>query len=208
MIRARKLLGGIALCALAGLWITGCEAPAPYADTLPEAQIDSYNYIVGPGDNLGIFVWRNPELSQTVQVRPDGKVSAPLVEDLDAAGKTSTELAREIEEILSTYVRDPLVTVIVSGFRGVFDTQVRVVGEAAEPRAVPYRDNMTLLDLMIEVGGLTEFADGNKARLVRTFNGEQEQMLVRIDDLLKDGDISANVNIAPGDVVIIPESWF
>ena len=175
---------------------------------MPEAQIDSYNYIVGPGDNLGIFVWRNPELSQTVQVRPDGKVSAPLVEDLDAAGKTSTELAREIEEILSTYVRDPLVTVIVSGFRGVFDTQVRVVGEAAEPRAVPYRDNMTLLDLMIEVGGLTEFADGNKARLVRTFNGEQEQMLVRIDDLLKDGDISANVNIAPGDVVIIPESWF
>ena len=137
-----------------------------------------------------------------------GRSQPPLVEDLDAAGKTATELAREIEEILSIYVRDPLVTAIVSGFQGIYDTQVRVLGEATQPSAIPYRDDMTLLDLMIAVGGLTEFAAGNKARLVRTINGQQEQMLVRITDLIKDGDISANVNIAPGDILIIPEAWF
>lgn len=185
----------------------GC-ASTPYADSLPEAQIAEYDYIIGPGDNLGIFVWRNPELSQTVEVRPDGKISAPLVEDLVASGKTATALAREIETVLSTYVRDPLVTVIVSNFQGVFDTQIRVVGEAAQPTALPYRANMTLLDVMIAVGGLTEFAAGNKARLVRTVNGDQQEMIVRIEDLLKSGDISANVKIAPGDIVIIPEAWF
>ncbi len=199
-----------AILLVAGWAITlaaGCASP-PYADSLPEAQIAEYDYIIGPGDNLGIFVWRNPELSQTVEVRPDGKISAPLVEDLVASGKTATALAREIEEVLSTYVRDPLVTVIVSNFQGVFDTQIRVVGEAAQPTALPYKANMSLLDVMIAVGGLTEFAAGNKARLVRTVNGEQQEMIVRIEDLLKSGDISANVKIAPGDIVIIPEAWF
>ena len=199
-------LAAVAVIALAGA--SGCAAPGPYADELPDAIVDDYNYIIGPGDSLGIFVWRNPELSQSISVRPDGKISAPLVEDLQASGRTATELARAIEESLSTYVRDPLVTVIVNGPRGVYETQIRVVGEATQPRALPYTTNMTLLDLMIEVGGLTEYADGNKARLVRVVDGEQQQMFVRIEDLLKDGDISANVKVAPGDVVIIPEAWF
>ena len=191
------------------LILSGCAQQLPYADSSTAlAEADEYEYIIGPGDSLSIFVWRNPELSRSVTVRPDGKISAPLVEDLVANGKTSTALAREIESVLETYVRDPLVTVIVGGFSGVFDTQVRVVGEAVQPRAIPYQANMTLLDLMISVGGLTDFAAGNNARLVRKVDGQQEAMLVRIEDLLKAGDITANVNIAPGDILIIPEAWF
>jgi len=186
----------------------GCEQTIPYADEMVTNDVADYEYIIGPGDSLGIFVWRNPELSQSVIVRPDGKISAPLVDDLVANGKTSTELAREVEAVLAEYVRDPLVTVIVSGFSGVYYTQVRVVGEAVQPRAIPYQANMTLLDLMIAVGGLTEFASGNSARLVRQVDGEPQEMLVRLEDLLKDGDISANITIAPGDIVIIPEAWF
>ncbi len=174
---------------------------------LPQPSND-YEYIIGPGDNLNIFVWRNPELSQSVAVRPDGKLSVPLVEDLSASGKTSTELAREIETVLATYIKEPLVTVIVGGFQGVYSTQVRVVGEAAEPTALPYRDDMTALDVMIAVGGLTEFADGNQSRIVRSVGGKQVQSVVRLEDLVKDGDISANVPIAPGDIIIIPEAWF
>jgi len=174
---------------------------------LPQPTND-YEYIIGPGDSLNIFVWRNPELSQTVTVRPDGKLSVPLVEDLVASGKTATELAREIETVLATYIKEPLVTVITGGFQGVYSTQVRVVGEASKPTALPYRDNMTALDVMIAVGGLTEFADGNKARIVRNIKGKQVQSLVRLEDLIKEGDITANVAIAPGDIIIIPEAWF
>ncbi len=165
-------------------------------------------YKIGPGDTLRIFVWGNPGLSDTVPVRPDGRVSIPLLEDLEVTNKTPTELAREIEQKLSAYVQDPLVTVIVTAFVGPFTQQVRVVGAAVEPQAIPYRANMTALDVMIEVGGLTEFAAGNRATLIRTEDNEQKQYRVRLDDLVKDGDISANVEMQPGDILIIPESFF
>ena len=191
--------------------LSGCEY-LPFlsepSEPLPEPTEYGYDYVIGPGDSLSIFVWRNPELSQSATVRPDGKITVPLVEDLVASGKTSTELAREIEEVLATYIREPLVTVMVGGFRGVYENEVRVLGEAANPQALPYRANMTLLDLMVAVGGLTEFAAGNKARLVRTVEGEQRETVVRLEDLIKDGDIGANVKLAPGDILIIPEAWF
>jgi polysaccharide export outer membrane protein len=203
----RRAASAVAL-AWVGAWLAACSNdPQPGAETLP-AYGQDYEYVIGPGDGLSIFVWRNPELSRGVTVRPDGKLSVPLVEDLVAAGKTSTQLAREIEEVLGTYIKEPLVTVIVGGFSGVYDTQVRVLGEATSPTALPYRDQMTMLDVMIAVGGLTEFADGNKAQLVRVIDGEQHQARVRLEDLIKDGDISANVPVAPGDVIIIPEAWF
>ena len=165
-------------------------------------------YRIGPGDTLRVFVWGNPGLSDEVPVRPDGRISIPLLEDVEAADKTPTELGREIEQQLSAFVADPLVTVIVTDFVGPFTQQVRVVGEATEPQAIPYRDDMTMLDVMIEVGGLTEFAAGNRAKLVRTADGQEEQYRVRLDDLVRDGDISANVAMRPGDVVIIPETFF
>ena len=141
-------------------------------------------------------------------MRPDGRISIPLLEDVPAAGKTPTELGREIEQQLSAFVADPLVTVIVTDFVGPFTQQVRVVGEATDPQAIPFRDDMSLLDVMIAVGGLTEFAAGNRATLVRTADGKEEQYRVRLDDLVRDGDISANVAMRPGDVVIIPETFF
>lgn len=198
----RRVIGILALMGV----LTGCTAP-PDAGNLPSYGGD-YEYIIGPGDNLQIFVWRNPELSRDVPVRPDGKISVPLVENLVASGKTPSALAREIEEVLSTYIKEPLVTVILGGFQGVYDTQIRVVGEATQPRALPYNDDMTLLDVMIAVGGLTEFADGNRSKIVRSVEGETHVAVVRIEDLIEDGDISANIAMAPGDVLIIPESWF
>lgn len=165
-------------------------------------------YRIAPGDNVQIFVWRNPDVSTSVPVRPDGLLSAPLLEDLPAAGKTPTELARDIEKKLSEYLRDPLVTVIVNGFAGTYREQIRVVGEASRPTALLYRDNMTLLDVMVAVGGLTNFADGNKATLARIEDGRQVEYRVRLDDLIRDGDISANVDMKPGDILIIPEAWF
>ena len=196
------------LVAFPMLGLAACEAPGPTAESIEWPALEDYTYIIGPGDSLGIFVWRNTELSRTVPVRPDGKISVPLVEDLVAGGKTPTELAREIEGVLSTYVRDPLVTVIVSGFSGVYDTQIRVLGEATSPKSLAYRDAMTMLDVMISVGGLTAFADGNEAKLVRYIKGEPRTATVRLEDLIKNGDITANVPIAPGDVIIIPEAWF
>jgi polysaccharide biosynthesis/export protein len=165
-------------------------------------------YRIGPGDRLRVFVWGNPGLSDEVPVRPDGRISIPLLEDVEAADKTPSELGREIEQQLAAFVADPLVTVIVTDFVGPFTEQVRVVGEATEPQAIPYRHDMTMLDVMIEVGGLTEFAAGNRATLVRTADGQEEQYRVRLDDLVRDGDISANVTMRPGDVVIIPETYF
>jgi len=199
---------GQSLVSSALVLVVGCGSPEPSVHELPWKSSVDYDYIIGPGDQLQIFVWRNPDLTQSLPVRPDGKISVPLVEDLPAANKTATQLAREIERALSKFVRDPLVTVIVSDFQGVYRTQVRVVGQAAEPRALPYRDNMTLLDVMIAVGGLTEFAAGNRSKLVRTVDGETSQATVRLEDLIRDGDISANAPVAPGDVIIIPEAWF
>ncbi len=172
------------------------------------ADINSYKYLIGAGDVLNIFVWRNPEVSGSFVVRPDGMITTSLVEDIKVSGKTPTELARSIEEILSTYLRDPVVTVTVNSFVGPFSEQIRVIGEAAEPQAINYTQHMTLLDVMIKVGGLTEFADGDDAILVRIVSGEQKQYKVRIDGLLKDGKISANVDMLPGDIIIIPEAWF
>jgi polysaccharide export outer membrane protein len=205
---AHNCLKRIGLLLVSSALAAGCGSSGQSVDELPWQSPTDYDYVIGPGDQLEIFVWRNPDLTQSVAVRPDGKISVPLVEDLPAADKTATELAREIERALSKFVRDPLVTVIVSGFQGVYQTQVRVVGQAAVPQALPYRDNMTLLDVMIAVGGLTEFAAGNRSKLVRTLDGQTVEATVRLEDLIRDGDISANVPVAPGDVIIIPEAWF
>lgn len=203
----------IASCAILSLMcLYGCSNTG----VLPEAttraslttNVNDYQYLIGPGDRLNIFVWRNPELSAQVVVRPDGKVTTSLVEDLDVAGRTPTMLAREIEEVLSTYVNSPRVTVSVGNFSGPLSEQVRVIGEAAKPRAVNYTEHMTLLDLMISVGGLTNFADGNDAKLIRVINGEKKIFELNIDDLIRDGDIKENVDMLPGDIVIIPEAWF
>lgn len=186
--------------------VSGCSSVAlPPAPSI--AQTADYSYIIGAGDNLNIIVWRNPELGLSVPVRPDGKVSAPLVDELVAQGKTPPELARDIEKKLSTYVRDPVVTVIVTGFIGPYSEQIRVVGEAARPQALPYKQKMTVLDVMIASGGLTDFADGNRAILQRTSDGGK-QYSVRLKDLIKRGDISANVEMRPGDILIIPQSLF
>ena len=157
---------------------------------------------------MNIFVWRNPEVSGTFVVRPDGMITTSLVEDIEVSGKTPSELARLIETKLGTYLRDPIVTVTVNNFVGPFSEQVRVIGEAAEPQAISYTQNMTLLDVMIQVGGLTEFADGNDAVLVRIESGVQKQYDIAIEDLIKNGDISANVDVLPGDIIVIPETWF
>ena len=190
---------------IAGAVISGCATeypPAPATAASPD-----YNWIIGPGDTINIVVWRNPELSASVPVRPDGKVATPLVEDLPAIGKDPTTLGRDIEKALSKYIRDPVVTVIVTGFVGPYSEQIRVVGEAAKPQILPYKQNMTVLDVMIVVGGLTDFADGNKATLLRASEGNK-QYSVRLKDLVKRGDISANVDVKPGDILLIPQSWF
>ncbi|MFN7725232.1 MAG: XrtA/PEP-CTERM system exopolysaccharide export protein [Rubrivivax sp.] len=178
---------------------------------LPQAPVSppatDYSYVIGAGDNLNITVWRNPELSMSVPVRPDGKISTPLVDELLAQGKTSTEVAREIEKRLSAFVRDPIVTVIVTSFVGPYSEQIRVVGQAAKPQFLPYKQKMTLLDVMIAVGGLTDFADGNGATILRTSEGNK-QYAVRLNDLIKRGDVTGNVEMRPGDILIIPQSFF
>jgi len=206
---ARLRQSGVALLATAIL-IGGCATQSDHPE-LPTASGDarySTRYKIAPGDSVQIFVWRNPEVSTSVPVRPDGFLSAPLMEEVPAAGKTPGQLARDLEKILATYLREPLVTVIVTGFVGVYPEQIRVVGEAAKPQALLYRDSMTLLDVIIAVGGLTNFADGNNSTLVRVVDGEQKLFRVRIDDLVRFGDISANVDMKPGDILIVPEGWF
>ncbi len=191
---------------IALLLMTGCNTYPLLTET--ENNFVHRDYLIGPGDNVEIIVWRNPEISMSVPVRPDGKITTPLVEDLPASGKTSTQLARDIEETLSKYIQEPVVTVVVTEFVGPFGEQVRVIGEAANPMALAYREKMTLMDVMIAVGGMTDFAAGNRARLIRTINGEQQQFRVRLDDLIRDGDVSANVPVLQGDVLVIPESLF
>lgn len=191
--------------------LAACSTDGDHPELNASAEVNNVAsplYRIGPGDNVRIFVWRNAELSNSVPVRPDGKITTPLVEDLQAAGKTPTELARDVEEVLSTYVKAPVVTIIVTGFSGPFSDQIRVLGEASQPRALNYQEDMTLLDLMIQVGGLTAFADGNNAVLVRQEEGGEKQYVVRLEDLIKRGDIKANAKILPGDVLIIPEALF
>jgi polysaccharide biosynthesis/export protein len=185
----------------------GC-ASVPKAPPAPsEIATAQYKYLIGAGDTLSIIVWRNPDLSISVPVRPDGRITVPLVEDLQAAGKDPSSLARELEAALTRYVKNPVVNVVVTNFAGPYGEQIRVIGQATRPQALPYRDRMTLLDVMITVGGITEFADGNRSSIVRASEGNK-LYAVRLDDLLRNGDISANVAVKPGDVLIIPETWF
>ncbi|MES2090703.1 MAG: XrtA/PEP-CTERM system exopolysaccharide export protein [Pseudomonadota bacterium] len=197
----------VALIATLAAVMAGCGSfnrypPAPAVATTPD-----HLYKIGAMDTLDIVVWRNPELSSKVMVRPDGRISLPLVENLEAAGRQPADLSRDIEKALAKFIREPVVTVIVSNFQGVSTEQIRIVGEATRPQAVAFRQNMTLLDVMIQAGGLTDFADGNGAVLVRgTEQGKQYSL--RLKDLIKRGDISANVEIKPGDIIIVPQSWF
>ena len=200
---ARLFVLGVFVALLGACASSGSNFPPAPA----EASNQAYSYIIGPGDSINIIVSRNPELSMSVPVRPDGKISAPLVDELTAQGKNSVELAREIEKQLSKYIRDPVVTVIVTSFVGPYSEQVRVVGEAAKPQFLPYKQKMTVLDVMIAVGGLTDFAAGNSATILRTADNNK-QYSVRLQDLMKRGDISANVEMMPGDILIIPQSFF
>ena len=202
----KTIRAGVA-AVLAAVFLTACGG-APTIPAGERFEALDYNYVIGPGDRMEIFVWGNQELSSTAVGRPDGKFTTRLVEDLPASGMTPTELARAIEKAYAEYVRQPVVSVIVNGFSGVPEQQVRVVGEATQPRGVPFRQHMSLLDLMIAVGGMTEFAAGNKSVLVRNENGVQKSYGLRLDDLLRDGDISANLALKPGDIIIIAESWF
>ncbi len=218
-VRARPVLALMravakSLAALACLVapLAGCGSPWATAPVLAltAASRPASEYVIGPGDTLGIFVYRAPELSVTaLPVRPDGRISVPLIPDLVASGKTPTQLGTKIAGRLKKYVKDPIVTVMVQSFVGPFNRQIRVIGQATEPLAIPYRDHMTVLDVMIAVKGLTRFAAGNRAVIVRRAPGGRERTLhVHLADLLKDGDISQNVAMEPGDILIIPQSWF
>ena len=191
--------------------LAACQSTRPTysAQEISEAASqDVAEYAIGPGDTLQIFVWDHADLSTSVQVRPDGKISTPLVEDLQAAGRTPTQLARDIEIVLKEYVRSPVVTVIMQGFVGEGMQQIRVVGQAVTPKAIRFRQGMTVLDVMIEVGGLSQFAAGNRAKIIRKTPDGEAEIKVRLDDLLNDGDIDQNVAMRPGDVVMIPQSFF
>ncbi len=189
------------------LLLFGCTDPKSPAGA-DAAPVVSAPYVIGPGDNLGIFVYDNPQLSAEIPVRPDGRISTPLISDIMAAGKTPSQLGAEIEERLKEYVKDPHVTVMVRGFVGPFDQQIRVIGEATDPQAIPYRDGMTVLDVMIATKGLTRYAAGNRAIIVRRIGTKKETIHVHLSDLLKDGDITQNVAMRPGDTLIIPQTWF
>jgi len=207
-LRVRGLVIAMALV----LYLAGCSSSGDVKTvTTGESKSPTVSqpYLIGPGDRLNVFVWGNTDLSTEVTVRPDGRISTPLVEDVTASGKTPVQLAREMEKQLAQFIKNPVVTVMVQEFVGTLAQQIRVVGEAAQPQAIPYREHLTLLDVMIAVGGLTEFASGNKASIVRTAsNKETQQFRVRVEDLVKYGDISANVDMRPGDILIIPEAWF
>lgn len=204
--RLRRLLGALSGL-VAVLLVAACGTVASHPPMPSAVEHQSVRYKIGPLDTLSVIVWRNPDLSSSVTVRPDGYMSMPLVADIQAAGKTPAELAHEIESAVSRLVRDPVVSVVVTGFQGVFSDQIRIVGEAARPQAVAYRQDMTVLDVMIQAGGLTDFADGNGAVLIRGREGGK-QYSVRLKDLLKRGDISANAPVVPGDIIIVPQSWF
>jgi polysaccharide export outer membrane protein len=208
---ASKVVLSLALGATA---LTGCSSgpssQLPAAKFVSSQEAPSEEYVIGPLDQLTIFVWRNPELGAKVQVRPDGRITTPLIADMPAVGKTPAQLSEDIKGALATYIKEPLVSVIVDNFSGTYSQQVRIVGATEKPASLPYRANMTLLDAMIAVGGLSEYAAGNKARLIRVdkATGGQKEFGLRIASLLKQGDTKANVKLEPGDVIIIPESMF
>ena len=205
-VRAPRLLACTKLICLIVVLMAGCATdrnvlpPAAYQSEVPD-------YVIAPGDQLAVFVWNNPDLSVVVPVRPDGKITTPLVEDVKASGKTPTQLAREIEELLARFVKNPNVSITVTKFVGRYSEQIRVIGQAAQPKSLPYFEKMTALDVVIAIGGLTEFAAGNRAIIVRHVDGEQKTFRVRLDDLINRGDISANIDMLPGDILIIPEAW-
>jgi polysaccharide export outer membrane protein len=223
------------------LLASGCGQPPQLSQEDDVSVPSDYTYIIGPGDSINIFVWGNPDISTTATVRPDGKITIPLAEDLSASGKTPSQLARVMEKELGKYVRDPQVVIMVSGFQGIYAQQVRIIGQLSSgggsgggsggsgggsgigmsgsgggsgggsgfsAKTFPYKKDMTLLDLMIQVGGLGQYAAGNRASIIRNVNGEPQNFGIRIDDLLEEADLSANVKILPGDIVIIPESFF
>jgi len=196
------------LLVIGALVVSACSTPPELSGAAPDELKVTPEYIIGPRDQLNIFVWQNPDLSVTIPVRPDGKVSTPLIGDITAAEKTAAQLSKDIAEQLKKFIVDPVVTVAVTEFAGPYSRQVRIVGQAAEPMAIAFNDRMTLLDAMIAVGGMTEFAAGNRSVVVRVENGVEKSYTVRLDDLLLDGDVSANVPLLPGDIIIIPESWF
>ena len=205
----------LAAAALASVALTGCMGSASGPELPPASFValqegPGEEYVIGPLDTLTIFVWRNPELGAKVQVRPDGRITTPLITDMPAVGKTPSMLAEDLRLQLSQYIEDPLVSVIVDNFSGTFSQQIRVVGATEKPASIPYRANMTVLDAMIAVGGLSEYAAGNKARLIRfdKSSGKQKEYNLRLGDLLKKGESKANVMLQPGDVIIIPESMF
>jgi polysaccharide biosynthesis/export protein len=195
------------LLVLMAVVLAACSSTRGYPPAPASVAAVDRAYLIGPLDVLNITVWRNPELSSTVTVRPDGRISLPLLNDVVAAGRSPTELSKEIEVGLARMIQEPSVTIVVGGFSGTFAEQIRIVGEAARPQAVPFRKNMTVLDVMIQVGGLTDYADGNAAVLVRGSEGGKQYSL-RLKDLLKRGDISANSAVLPGDIIIVPQSWF
>lgn len=203
---SRKFAVGIGMTLIAAL--QGCASVGGQIADEEELEASVYEYIIGPGDMLDIFVWGYEDLSATLPVRPDGRITTRLIEDLPASGKTPTALARDIEARYKEFVKNPTVSVSVNEFVGSPSQQLKVVGGGAEPQTVPFKNNMTLLDLMIVVGGLSEFSSGNRAVLVRTIGGERKSYKVRLHDLLKKGDISANKRVYPGDILIIPETWF
>ncbi len=212
---ARNSIFLIGAAMTASVLLTACASSRggvelPPASFVGGEEAPGEQYIIGPLDELTVFVWRNPELGAKVQVRPDGRITTPLIADLPAVGKTPAQLADDIKAKLTTYIQDPLVSVIVEKFNGTFSQQIRVVGATGKPASLPYRANMTLLDAMIEVGGLSEFAAGDRSRLIRRdrATGEEQEFRLRISQLLKRGDRKANVKLEPGDVIIIPESSF
>jgi len=217
-----KFLKKIKLAFWFALLASSCGYPQLGSDDSASIPSD-YTYIIGPGDSVNIFVWGNPDISTTATVRPDGKITIPLAEDLPASGKTPSQLARDMEKKLAKYVRDPQVVIMVGGFQGVYSQQVRIVGQLSgggggssgggggsrfSAKAFPYKKDMTLLDLMIQLGGLGQYSDGNRASIVRSVNGDVQQFGIRIDDLIDNADLSANIKILPGDIVIIPEAFF
>ena len=198
----------VVACLLAGgMLMSAASAQAQQVQAAPEAPAVASDYIIGPGDTLQVFVWRNPELSTSVPVRPDGKISTPLVEDMVAVGKTPSELARDIETVLGEYIRSPQVNVILSQAVSTF-SQVKVIGQVAQPQSIPYREGMKVLDAVLAAGGLGPFASGNRAKVVRTEDGKQRELKVKLADLVNKGDLSQNLELRPGDVIVVPESMF
>jgi len=202
-----RIVFALAVTAAPGAVLADAAEPASPPAVSPEIAKVAATYIIGPGDTLQIFVWRQPELSVSVPVRPDGKVSTPLVEDIVAVGKTPSQLAREMEKVLSEYVRSPQVNVIVSQPISTY-SQVKVIGQVAKPQALPFREGITALDAVLAVGGLAPFAAGNRAKIVRTENGKQRELRIKLDDIINKGDMQQNILLQPGDVLVVPESRF